>query len=45
MRNLLIIPAVTLPIVVMIASSPIWVYIIIKTWDPIVITPTTIIIM
>jgi hypothetical protein len=45
MRNLLIIPVVTLPIVVVIVSSPMWVYIVIKTWNPIVITPTMIMIM
>src|SRR4030042_1597693 len=44
-RNSFIIPAVPVPILVSVVSSPTRVYIKIKIWDTVIITPTPVIIM
>jgi hypothetical protein len=43
-RNPFIIPPVPIPIAVSVVSSPTWVYIKIKTWNIVIITPAPVII-
>jgi hypothetical protein len=44
-RNSFIVPPVSVPITVSVVSSPVRVYIKIKTWDIVIIGPTPVIIM
>ena len=44
-RNPFIVPPVPVPIMVSVVSSPTWVYIKIKTWNIVIITPAPVIIM
>jgi hypothetical protein len=44
-RNPFIVPPVSVPIMVSVVSSPSWVYIIIKDWNIVIISPTPVIIM
>jgi hypothetical protein len=44
-RNPFIVPPVPVPITVSVISSPTWVYIKIKTWNRLIITPAPVIIM
>jgi len=43
--NSVIVPPVPMPVMVSVVSSPTWVYIKIETRDPIIITPTPVIIL
>jgi hypothetical protein len=45
MRNLLIIPSVPVPIMVPVMYSPVWLDVIIKAWNTIIIAPTPVIIV
>jgi hypothetical protein len=44
-RNPFIVPSVPVPIIVSVVSSPTWIYIKIKTWNIVIITPAPVIIM
>jgi hypothetical protein len=44
-RNPLIVPRVSVPMMISVVSSPTWVYIKIKTWNSVIISPTPVIIM
>ena len=44
-RNPFIVPAMSVPIMVSVVSSPFWVYIIVKAWNTLIIGPAPVIIM
>jgi hypothetical protein len=44
-RNPFIVPRMSVPIMVSVVSSPTWVYIIIKAWNIVIISPTPVIIL
>jgi hypothetical protein len=44
-RNPFIVPPVPVPVTVSVVSSPAWVYIKVKSWNIVIITPAPVIIM
>jgi len=43
--NSFIIPSMSIPVVVSVIASPSWIYIIVKAWDAVIISPSTIIVI